>query len=105
MLPPTIRSRPLHAYDPLPPTTAVSLYDADYFNGVRRTTGTRESPFEAFSQRVMRVIGEDSANWAERIRARWRDVFEIEEGQDVPEAEEQNMVNLVSRSSRRWSGR
>ncbi|WVQ85913.1 hypothetical protein IAT38_008081 [Cryptococcus sp. DSM 104549] len=46
-LPPGIREIPVLAYDPVPPTTATSIYDAAYFNGVRyagRRVVPREGP-------------------------------------------------------------
>ena len=40
-LPPQIKNSPFNAYDPLPPSTAVSAYDAAYFNGIQPSRRAR----------------------------------------------------------------
>ncbi|ORX41043.1 transcriptional repressor TCF25-domain-containing protein [Kockovaella imperatae] len=45
-LPPQIKNAPVHAYDPLPPSTASTLYDPAYFNGLRPSRQERENQSE-----------------------------------------------------------
>ncbi|KAK4684026.1 transcription factor 25, partial [Tremellales sp. Uapishka_1] len=57
-LPPAISRKPFLSYDPLPPSNAVSSYDADYFNGVQ----SRRQPRGGAAQ------SEGIAGWLGRLR-------------------------------------
>ncbi|WWD20668.1 hypothetical protein CI109_105144 [Kwoniella shandongensis] len=94
-LPPIITSRPFHAYDPLPPTTATSVYDANYFNGVRnasrnRTDGGGGNLMMNFLDRIFEMVDQHPANWQERVLGAWQDMTRRREFQNVPEQEREN---------------
>ena len=82
-LPPPIRSRPVHAYDPLPPTTAISIYDDAYFSGLKPRRGAgggdggvggveRELIDEGLMNLVMTAT-QGGAGWQERLADGWRE--------------------------------
>ncbi|KLT44840.1 DUF654-domain-containing protein [Cutaneotrichosporon oleaginosum] len=74
-LPPAIARMPFHAYDPLPPSTAQTLYDAAYFDPVARSLGRSERGaafdtrmLDRFLDEVRRLDSRDPAEWAGPMR-------------------------------------
>lgn len=74
-LPPVISRRAFNAYDPLPPSTAQTSYDAAYFDPVARQLGAhvREAApdarmFDRFLDEVRRLNTRDPAEWAGPMR-------------------------------------
>ncbi|BEI81465.1 hypothetical protein CcaverHIS002_0206250 [Cutaneotrichosporon cavernicola] len=73
-LPPAISRRPFHAYDPLPPSSAQTAYDAAYFDPVARQLGAqvRQAPYGAAMDRFLDEVRQharrDPAEWAEPVR-------------------------------------
>jgi hypothetical protein len=102
-LPPRITSHPFNAYDPLPPTTAISIYDDDYFNGVRfngvRTSGRATTGRAEVVDEAMRggldVVEQNPAN-LQIIIAGLRDSTERREFEDMPEGDREDVLRMVS---------
>lgn len=74
-LPPAISRRPFHAYDPLPPSSAQTSYNAAYFDPVARQLGAQvreavpdASMFDRFLDEVRRLDRRDPAEWAAPMR-------------------------------------
>ncbi|KAL1410047.1 hypothetical protein Q8F55_004049 [Vanrija albida] len=75
-LPPAIKTRSFHAYDPLPPSTAVTAYDAAYFDPVARARGAgfrgqadaQGQMFERFLGMVRGMIGQEPAQWPQPMQ-------------------------------------
>ncbi|CAD6590415.1 MAG: hypothetical protein TREMPRED_005726, partial [Tremellales sp. Tagirdzhanova-0007] len=82
-LPREVTSRPFNAHDPLPPTTAVTIYDAQYFNGVLRASARSPSTHPT--------------NWQERINGILRDVIGARDFDGVPEGERANILENLNR--------
>jgi hypothetical protein len=102
-LPPAIRNRPVNAYDPLPPITAISSYDNAYFSGVRpsgRGRGGREGGgasaglMDGFMDRLMGAM--QGEGWQERVEGIWREMTGRREFAGVPQEERNNLLQQVS---------
>ncbi|OCF31778.1 cytoplasmic protein [Kwoniella heveanensis BCC8398] len=102
-LPPAITSRPFHAYDPLPPTTATSVYDNAYFSGVRQSgrggrgdgSGGGGGVMMDFVGRVFDLVQANPADWQDRVMGAWRDLTGRREFQGVPQQERDNVFQAV----------
>ncbi|KAK8850487.1 hypothetical protein IAR55_004405 [Kwoniella newhampshirensis] len=99
-LPSIITSRPFHAYDPLPPTTATSVYDANYFNGVRNASRTRGGAgggnlMMNFLDRIFEMVDQHPANWQERVMGAWQDMTRRREFENVPAQERENVFQAL----------
>lgn len=105
-LPPTITSRPFHAFDPLPPSTAVTAYNATYFDHVARTLGGRNRAppdvqrqmFERFLDVVRGMIGQEPAQWEPAMRDQFREYAGGQDPQDMPVEQRANMVRHMVRT-------
>ncbi len=98
-LPPLITSRPFHSFDPLPPNTAISSYDAEYFSGLRtptRAANGRRGVTDGFMERMMEAVEQNPGNLQERIVAIWREMTGRGGMEGVPEGERENMLQQVS---------
>lgn len=100
-LPPAIRNRPVHAFDPLPPSTAISTYDNAYFSGIRPSRGgARAMPgggggvMEGFMDRMLGAM--QGENWQERVEGIWREMTGRREFAGVPQEERNNLLQQVS---------
>lgn len=98
-LPPVIRNKPVHAYDPLPPSTVVSMYDAEYFNGVRagggragRGAGAGVRIDEGFLERIMGAVQAGGEGWRDRVGVMMR---ELTGGRDVPLEQREGLIEQV----------
>ena len=102
-LPREVTSRPFNAHDPLPPTTAVTIYDAQYFNGVLRASARSPSTvrgrFDGLLERIVQTAEQHPTNWQERINGILRDVIGARDFDGVPEGERANILENVSRSA------
>lgn len=105
-LPPVITSRPFHSFDPLPPTTAISIYDSSYFSGVRPSrrggvaaNGRPEGAWQmmnTFVEQIFDAVEQDPGNWRERVQALWQQLETENDMGRVPQAERDNMYEGVS---------
>jgi hypothetical protein len=97
-LPPQIRNLPVHAYDPLPPTTAVSEYDAAYFNGqpIGRGRGGQAGILGDTLGRINELMEQHPDGWQERIGAIWRELTGAREFAAVPQEQRDDMLQQVS---------
>ena len=103
-LPREISSRPFHAYDPLPPTTAVTLYDDQYFNGVRTSarSSTAMGGLNTLLERLVHTVeqdrtdGRDRINWQDRINRMMNVIRGLRE-LALPEGEMAGLMGNVSR--------
>lgn len=101
-LPPAIRNRPVHAFDPLPPTTSVSAYDNAYFSGVRPSGRGRGGPggaggggiVDGFMERLMGAM--QGEGWQERVEGIWREMTGRREFAGVAQEERNNLLQQVS---------
>lgn len=101
-LPPQIRNEPVHAFDPLPPTTAISMYDNEYFSGV--PTRSRGAGAGGGGQlgflgemigRLNQVMEEHPEGWQDRIAGVWREMTGRRELAGVPQEQRDNMLQQV----------
>jgi hypothetical protein len=107
-LPPIIAKRPFEAYDPLPPPTGETAYDAAYFDPVARARGAgfrgmmddQGQMFEEFLRRVRGMIGQDPQQWAPNMQ----DVFRDFAGADPQEMPAEQRANMVRELVRMWEG-
>ena len=110
-LPPQITSRPFHAYDPLPPSTSITAYDAEYFNGVTsRSRGGRGIAGEMGGGEGLRAQGMlnqmlatimDGGDWRTRLNTLWADFMGRREYQVIPQGQRDEVLMQVSRLG--WS--
>ncbi|OWZ80850.1 cytoplasmic protein [Cryptococcus neoformans Bt85] len=106
-LPPIITSRPFHSFDPLPPTTAISVYDSSYFSGVRpsgrggvTTNGRPEGAWQmmnTFVEQIFDAVQQDLGNWRERVQAIWEQLERENDMGRLPQAERDNMYEGLIR--------
>ncbi|XAO22280.1 hypothetical protein I312_101049 [Cryptococcus bacillisporus CA1280] len=106
-LPPVITSRPFHSFDPLPPTTAISIYDSSYFSGVRPSrrggvaaNGRPEGAWQmmnTFVEQIFDAVEQDPGNWRERVQALWQQLETENDMGRVPQAERDNMYEGLIR--------
>lgn len=100
-LPPVITKKPFEAFDPLPPTTATSAYDNDYFNGLRSTRNSRqvggagEGGMTGFINRIFELVDGNPNNWQGRVMDAWRDMTNRREFQNVPQEERDNVLQML----------
>lgn len=107
-LPPTIRNRPFHAFDPLPPATAVTAYNAEYFDHAARVRGAAANVVERFDPRYLdRFLEEirgmearDPGEWDERTR----EVFRHIAGRGAEEMTREERAPYVDELVRMWEG-
>ena len=102
-LPPLIRSRPVNAFDPLPPTTAISTYDNAYFAGIRpsrhaggvgRGGGLGGGvAMDGLMGRLLGAMGADG--WQGRVTDIWREFMGRREFAGVPAEERENMLQQL----------
>lgn len=103
-LPPQIRNKAVHAYDPLPPTTAISMYDNEYFSGVpTRSRGAGAGPgggqlgfLGEMIGRLNQVMEEHPDGWQDRIAGIWREMTGRRELAGVPQEQRDDMLQQVS---------
>lgn len=109
-LPPQITSRPFHAFDPLPPATAVTSYNAAYFNPVARVraraTGgagfrgpadVRRQMYERFLGEVRGLIGQEPDDWPPHLQDTFREYAGGRAPQDIPVEQRAAMVRDLVR--------
>jgi hypothetical protein len=89
-LPKEISSRPFDAYDPLPPTTAVSRYDDAYFSGLKPTKAGATG-HEQFMERLRAFPGDGVG----RIQGMLRMLRDGGQALDMPEEERENIAAQV----------
>lgn len=101
-LPPQIRAKTVHAYDPLPPYTAVSAYDGNYFNAVRAVRrpgqrgGSEQVPdTEGFVRQLLRAVHQDPGNWRNQVTETFREMLGWRGVADLPEVDRQEMLQQV----------
>ncbi|WRT70652.1 uncharacterized protein IL334_007650 [Kwoniella shivajii] len=102
-LPPAITSRPFHAFDPLPPTTATSIYDDAYFAGVRSsnggngrsTGGSGGGVMMDLVNRVFNIAQNHPENWRERVEGAFRDLTGRREYQNAPRDQMDNVLQAL----------
>jgi len=101
-LPPMIRNKPVHAYDPLPPTTAVSTYDQSYFNGLpargRGQGGQVQGGGGILGEtlgRLNELMEQHPDGWQERIATVWRELTAGRAFAEVPQQERDDMLQQV----------
>lgn len=106
-IPPVIAKRPFHAYDPLPPATAVTAYDAAYFDPVARARGgagfrgmmdDQGQMFEEFLRRVRGMIGREPADWAPNMQDVFREFAGGRAPEDLPVEQRAGMVRDLVRT-------
>lgn len=115
-LPQAIRNAAVHAFDPLPPSTAISAYNGDYFAGVKISgrgvrgaggaggggVGARDMA-EGFMERLMDAVQTHPADWQDRVRNALRDMLGQRAYAAIPEEHRQEMIQQVSGvSTRTW---
>ncbi|KAL7422905.1 hypothetical protein Q5752_002202 [Cryptotrichosporon argae] len=105
-LPPRIARAPVHAYDPLPPSTAVSTYDAAYFSGLQTRRGLRGlgraqgdaagagGPFERFVATVRGFASQDPGQWPDAMRQLFEDMVGRQPG-DVERGERAEVLQQL----------
>ena len=103
-LPPVIRKQPVHAYDPLPPSTAISVYDNAYFSGLRPPRGARGGaggaagamggPMGGVMDRLMGAM--QGPGWQGRVEGIWREMTGRREFANVPQEERDGLLQQVS---------
>ncbi|WVR08578.1 hypothetical protein IAU60_005633 [Kwoniella sp. DSM 27419] len=102
-LPPVITSRPFHAFDPIPPTTATSVYNNDYFAGLRQSGGrAREGRGERgggmmmdFIDRVFNIVEQHPDSWQDRVMGVWREMAGRREFAHVPQEDRDNVFQAL----------
>lgn len=100
-LPPMIRNKPVHAYDPLPPTTAISTYDQSYFNGLPtsgRGQGGQVQGGGILGEtlgRLNELMEQHPDGWQERIATVWRELTAGRAFAEVPQQERDDMLQQV----------
>jgi hypothetical protein len=103
-LPKEISSRPFNAYDPLPPTTAISQYDSAYFSGLKpqRAGATGAAGMvEGFMERFLQAV-EGGGDWRGRVAGAWADVAGRREFANVPAQQREGILQQVSQRSASW---
>jgi hypothetical protein len=107
-LPPAIAKRPFHAYDPLPPGTAETAYNAAYFDPVARARsagfrGMMDDQGQMFAQflRLVRgMLDQDPAQWAPNLQDAFRDFT----GANEQEMTREERAAAVREFVRAWEG-
>ncbi|ORY20750.1 transcriptional repressor TCF25-domain-containing protein [Naematelia encephala] len=102
-LPPPITNKAFHAYDPLPPYTATSAYDDNYFGGLSTSSsrgGVRgravlETRLGAFMTMVMEAVDADPSGWRERVVGAWRDLTGQREFAQMPAEQREGILEHV----------
>ncbi|EIW69934.1 hypothetical protein TREMEDRAFT_38605 [Tremella mesenterica DSM 1558] len=94
-LPPEITSMTILAYDPLPPSTAMTIYNAEYFNGIvarRRGRGvegqdnmTRVNTLGAALAELVEAAMREGVNWRVALDGLFARFTEREEFQAMPQ--------------------
>lgn len=112
-LPPPIRNKNIDAYDPLPPSTAISMYNNAYFAGA--PTSSRAGPGTGgagglggggVGGRAMEMVNDLMGrmteamdrypdSWQERIGAVWREMTAGREFAGLPEQDRDNFLQQV----------
>lgn len=104
-LPPVIRNRPVNAFDPLPPSTSITDYDADYFSGAKPSrrrggpesaAGGRAGLMEGFMERLTGAMEGGGEGWQERVAEVWRDLTGRREFAGMPQGERDGVLEQVS---------
>ncbi|WWC65095.1 uncharacterized protein I303_107709 [Kwoniella dejecticola CBS 10117] len=89
-LPPLISSKNFNSFDPLPPTTATSVYDNAYFSGLRSTNqrgrdeGGSGGMMMDLINRVFNIAQTHPEDYRERIEEVWRGMIGRREMQNAP---------------------
>jgi hypothetical protein len=99
-LPKEISSRAFNAYDPLPPTTAISQYDSAYFSGLKaQPPGTRGQGMQGMVEGLLGTVFQavqGGGDWRGRVEAAWRDMQGRREFAGVPADRRDLMLEQVS---------
>lgn len=101
-LPPTIRASNVHAFDPLPPSSATTAYDAEYFGGAPgggsrgRGGSAAAAAEEGFMERIMGAIAQNPDNWRDAVRGVWGELMQGNMFRAMPREQHDNLLNVVS---------
>jgi hypothetical protein len=93
-IPPRVASRLGHAFDPIPPATATTIYDNEYFHpsSGRRVPGLQGDP-----------SGSDQGAYISGVVARLAQL--VGGGQNIPQVVVQRLRDLVAHDARNGDGR
>lgn len=111
-IPPTIHNRPFHMFDPLPPTTATTAYNNNYFSGVtasrRGKSGQRRANPDVaeggggrqmmaeFINNVFHQRDTNPTGWREALMDGWRRMMGQQVmGQGLPAAQREEAVEQM----------
>ncbi|WVW80890.1 hypothetical protein I302_102881 [Kwoniella bestiolae CBS 10118] len=98
-LPPVVTSRPFNSFDPLPPTTATSIYDDAYFSGLRSTNNGRAigggGMMMDLVNRVFEIATNNPDNYRARIEEEWRRLQGRREMQNAPRDQLDNVLQAL----------
>ncbi|WWC92247.1 uncharacterized protein L201_007201 [Kwoniella dendrophila CBS 6074] len=102
-LPQVITSKPFNSFDPLPPTTATSIYDNAYFSGLRATNNGNASRGGAgggglmmdLVHRVFDIATNHPDNYRDRIQDEWRQLINRREMQNAPRDQMDNALQAL----------
>jgi hypothetical protein len=111
-LPPRIRKMSVNAFDPLPPSTAISIYDDEYFSGLGTSErggrvrggaggvgggrGGMMGLADGFMERLMEAINTHPADWQARVREAFGELLGAREYAGIPEEQRENLMRQVS---------
>lgn len=107
-LPPSVTSRPFHAYDPLPPSSAQTAYDAQYFDPVARVRGAgfrgaaggqqvQTEMLARFLGMVRGIVGQEPGQWPQPLHEAFQQ-FAGRAPEDMPVAERAALVRDLVRT-------
>lgn len=108
-LPPSVTSRPFHAYDPLPPSTAQTAYDARYFDPVARVRGAgfrgstggsasmQSEMLARFLGMVRGIVGQEPGDWPQPLHEAFQQ-FAGRAPEDMPVGERAALVRDLVRT-------
>ncbi|WWD08346.1 hypothetical protein V865_006458 [Kwoniella europaea PYCC6329] len=98
-LPPVVSSRPFNSFDPLPPTTATSIYDDAYFSGLRSTNNGRAigggGIMMDLVNRVFDIATTNPENYRQQVEDAWRGLVGRREMQNAPRDQLDNVLQAL----------
>lgn len=102
-LPPAIKNKPFHAYDPLPPYTATTSYNNDYFSGIKPSRGPSrggehaglQNGLEGFMGRLLETLQTNPTDWRERVVGAWREMAGGREFAHMPAEQRDGLLQQV----------
>ncbi|OCF54767.1 cytoplasmic protein [Kwoniella mangroviensis CBS 10435] len=98
-LPPVVTSRPLNSFDPLPPTTATSIYDDAYFSGLISTNNGRAigggGIMMDLVNRVFDIATNNPENYRQQVEDAWRGLVGRREMQNAPRDQLDNVLQAL----------